>query len=563
MVARASQRSRQEPTEVSGPGYRAFAASTRPAEPPSLLSGSDQRPQLLLLDRACGHDELRLRESTDWSESALLDGIATAAIGVHLPTMTVSLYRDLMGQRPLVYARIPGGLIVASGEDILRAHPAISGELDDSYLAAFFAGLSPAPTETAFRDVRQVPAGALLRLDPNAEHCAQTRMEPDFSWTNMADQAVVEDFGQRLRTGVELACQGAARVGLSLSAGLDSSSIAALARRHHPNLFAVTQGLPDYPDIDETAMAAEFADSLQIQHHSFPADRLLPFAEPELHPVSPNHPAQSPFRAWKEVSYRAMSAAAVDLCLDGGFADDLFAGDIEWVVDAIRFRRWRVLGTQLAGLAAASSMRSMLRDIALRRPVSRLLGRVSLHSERLAWLRPAYRCSIEDRLDEEARAYRDFPRPQHCMRLMGAAAAFDASAEQWYLARHGLEQRQPFRDPNLTRWCLSLPADFFTRNGQRKWVLREAMRGLLPESLRNRKKSSDLTPVFRAAVGTQRALLQHYHQFADAGRQRYLNVGVIDHLPSDSLAIAHWLASSFGYWIKSEQTTDDPGPTSA
>jgi hypothetical protein len=63
------------------------------------------------------------------------------------------------------------------------------------------------------------------------------------------------------------------------------------------------------------------------------------------------------------------------------------------------------------------------------------------------------------------------------MRLLGAAAAFDASGEQWYAARHGLKQRQPFRNMQLTQWCLSLPVDFFTRQGQCKWLHIEAMRG--------------------------------------------------------------------------------------
>lgn len=503
-----------------------------------------------MLDRASGSVLPTLSDHWAWPEATLLDGTPTAAVGVHLPTLRVSLCRDLMGQRPLVYARVPGGLIVASGEDILRAHPAISSELDDGYLAAFFAGLSPAPTETVFRDIRQVSSGAQLHVDAESERCIQSRLEPDYSWRGMPDQGVVDHFGLLLRSSVERACLGGVRVGISLSAGLDSSSIAALVSRQRPHSFAVTQGLPGYPDIDESTMAAELARSLGISHHHFAADQLLPFANAELHPVCPNHPAQSPFRAWKEISYRAMATAGVDVCLNGGFADDLFAGDVEWVANAIRFRRWRVLREQLADLASGTGLKALMQDTAVRRPLSRLLGRVSQHSDRLNWLRPPYRRRIEERLDQEARLYRNFPRPQQCMRLLGAAAAFDASAERWYAARHGLEQRQPFRDQQLTGWCLSLPADLFARHGQRKWLLREAMRGVLPDALRNRSKSSDLTPVFNALVAAQTNTLDHSFAASSAHRQRYLEPTAMDKMSGDDPAIARWLASSFGYWFR-------------
>ncbi|MGE4072803.1 MAG: asparagine synthase-related protein [Lysobacterales bacterium] len=374
----------------------------------------------------------------------------------------------------------------------------------------------------------------------------------------MSDEQIVDRFGQLLHSSVERACRGAARVGISLSAGLDSSSIAAIAGRRRPDTLTVTQGLPGYPEIDESTLAAELARSLGMHHHNFPADQLLPFADAELHPICPDHPVQSPFRPWKEVSYRAMAAAGVDVCLDGGFADDLFAGDVEWVVNAIRFRRWGVLREQLAYLLSREGLSAMIQNTAVRRPLSRLFGRVKLHSDRLDWLRPNYRRLIEHRMDAEIRQFRDFPRPQQCMRLLGSTAAFDASAEQWYATRHGLEHRQPFRDHQLTRWCLSLPADLFTRQGQRKWLLREAMRGILPETLRKRRKSSDLTPVFDAVIENRKDALEHWFDAVSASRRRFLDQTAMGRLSGDNLAISRWLASSLGCWSQFIENRSDP-----
>ena len=51
---------------------------------------------------------------------------------------------------------------------------------------------------------------------------------------------------------------------------------------------------------------------------------------------------------------------------------------------------------------------------------------------------------------------------------------------------HGVEMRAPFLDWRLACFCFSLPADAKVSHGFSKRILREAMRGLLPESVRTR-----------------------------------------------------------------------------
>jgi asparagine synthase (glutamine-hydrolysing) len=371
----------------------------------------------------------------------------------------------------------------------------------------------------------------------------------------MHDQEIVERFGELLRHSVSTACLGAQRIGISLSAGLDSSSIAAIAKRlplaRTDAIFGVTQGVDQFPDIDERALVGALAREIGIQHLSFSADRLLPYADAELHPVCPDSPSQSPFREWKEASAQMISAAGAEVYLSGDFADGLFSGGVEWVVDALRFQRWRLLGQQLTQQLRAQGLRATLADTAVRRPMSRALGRVAPHSERLDWLKRNYRDAIAERLRHEARAYSDFPRAQHCAQLLGAGAALDASAEHWFANRHGLEQRLPYRDLALTRWCLSLPADFFARNGQSKWLLRQSVCGLLPENLRLRRKSSDLTPVFEQAIKTQATTLAALCAAAGPIPGHYVRASAMQNLDPGYRTIASWLVSSFGSWLQS------------
>lgn len=554
LLQRARQRSRLGGSEKSGPGYRLYVAPTRAAEPTVVLQrrAADGDEEVLLLDRANGTDDKAVRGDMEWTDARLGDGTPTAAVRLWPSLLKVQLYRDLMGQRTLVYARIAGGLLVATGEDVLRAHPAVSAELDPLYLAAYFAGLSPAHDSTAFRDIRVLGAGETLIGDASELRCTQETLEADDSWKGMRDADIVERFRELFERSVQSACRGGRRVGISLSAGLDSGSIAAVASRlpiaKLGGVVGITQGLDAFPDIDERAMVGNLANELGIQHLSFAADGLTPYSSNDLHPVCPDAPLQSPFRAWKETSCRMANSAGADIWLAGDFADDLFSGGVEWVVDALRYRRWRLMVQQLSRMWHDQGAGAILRDTAVRRPVSRALGRVSLHSARLKWLQPGYRSVIAERLQAEAERYRDFPRPQHCVRLLDANAAFNASAEQWFTHRHGLEQRLPFRDLALTRWCLSLPADFFVRDGQRKWLLRESVRGVLPETLRMRIKGSDLTPVFNQAVLTHASTLEALRHAAGPFPAQFLDASAMRKLDPDERAVADWLVSSFGSW---------------
>lgn len=556
--SRASARSVYAGEECAGAGYRIYVARSRELEPAPLLRrcAADGTPEILLLDRAVGANDGPQRDRLEWLGPGLFDGTPTAALRLNCATLALELYRDPMGQRALVYARIAGGLLVASGEDVLRAHPAVGAELDCLYLAAFFAGLAPAHEETVYRDIRSVASGERLQVRADGQSSRRAHLEPDESWASLRDVAIVDRFRALFEQAVAHACRGARRVGISLSAGLDSSSIAAVASRiaHAPGaaVVGVTQGLPDFPNIDERAMAGQLAHVLGLEFRSFAADPLLPYADPDLRPVCPDGPQQSPYREWKESSARLMAAAGVDLWLDGGFADDLFSGGVEWVVDTLRFRRWRLLAAQLTYHCRQQGLRALLRDTAIRRPLSRLLGRVGARSTRLLWLRPEYSEPIAERLDAEARRYRHFPRPLQCLRLLGASAALDASAEQWFVRRHGLEQRLPFRDLALTRWCLSVPADFSVRNGQSKWMLREAMRGALPDGLRLRAKSSDLTPVFERAMRKQAQALARLRAIAEPWQTELLAPSAIPAMDSADRLVSDWLAAAFGAWKRAQ-----------
>jgi len=62
---------------------------------------------------------------------------------------------------------------------------------------------------------------------------------------------------------------------------------------------------------------------------------------------------------------------------------------------------------------------------------------------------------------------------------------------------HGLEARSPFLDPQLMQFAASLPATMKVRGREKKWILREALRGTLPDDLLDRPKQGFSVPLSR------------------------------------------------------------------
>jgi len=62
---------------------------------------------------------------------------------------------------------------------------------------------------------------------------------------------------------------------------------------------------------------------------------------------------------------------------------------------------------------------------------------------------------------------------------------------------HGIEVRVPFLDAQLSSYAMGLPANMKVRRGQKKWILRRALRGIVPDAILDGKKVGFGVPVDR------------------------------------------------------------------
>ncbi len=82
---------------------------------------------------------------------------------------------------------------------------------------------------------------------------------------------------------------------------------------------------------------------------------------------------------------------------------------------------------------------------------------------------------------------------------------------------HSIESRVPFLDHRLVEWCLSLPDDFIIREGATKALLREGLKGLLPESIYNRHSKLGFP-------GPEEALFKHHYHYIQQQFQEFIDI---------------------------------------
>jgi asparagine synthase (glutamine-hydrolysing) len=393
------------------------------------------------------------------------------------------LARDRFGVRPLYYARREGRIAFSGDLRALLEAPWARTGVEASALLDFllFAHLIGAEA-TAFEAVRQVPPGHALALEDGATSLWRYASPAPLALpASERPQAIAEQFREVLGAAVaDRTREGAA--GVLLSGGMDSTAVAALARRG-----AVAARLRGYtvtcdrlhPGDEEGRYATQAAGFLGFETSLHPGDEVRPFmdwdacASPYLPPVySPNF---SNHRAL----LRRVADDGVRVLLSGEGGDPTLLAHPGHLRALVQRGHWRSL---LAEVVGALRARGSLRQLGLRGLLPGADLRPKFRPDFPDWLRPE--TVRQHGLRERWEAYwggEDGPRT----RLEHASADL-ASARQYEGVWTPVEVRYPFLDARVIAFLLALPQCLVVD----KWVLREAMAGLLPEPVRRRPKTA-------------------------------------------------------------------------
>lgn len=489
--------------------------------------------------RARGHTfstesdtEVLLRAWVEWGEGALrrFDGQFALAIWDKLER-TLVLARDPLGVRPIHTTVHDGALYFASEvKAIYAADDGIARALDPRGIDETFTFWSCVAPRTPFAGVDEVPAGHVRTYDVErgrvTERCWFEAPFPPRAGRGGGRHAS-EAFEQELVDAVRCALERAVRlrmrradvpVGAYLSGGLDSSLVAALARRSTARFSTFSVRFED-AEYDETTFQREVARALGTDHHELLVSREdIARALPSV-VAHAERPILRTAPAPLFLLSGLVREAGIKVVLTGEGADEIFAGyDLFregkvrrfWAKDPSSTLRPLLLTKLYPYLARSPVARQAMAERFFGRDLARASEPGFAHGIRWQTTR-ALKHLFSAQLRAELASFdaeADFREmlPLHLpewtplaqdqwieMRTLLAGYLLSSQGDRMLMA-HSIEGRFPFLDSEVVDLAARLPDGMKLRGLDEKHVLKRVAEGLLPASVARRTKQPYRAP---------------------------------------------------------------------
>lgn len=441
--------------------------------------------------------------------------------------------RDRFGVKPLYYWINPGGAIAFASE--IKQFTVLQGwqaRLNHQRTYDFLGwGVLDHTDETLFSGVFQLRGGQCALLGGESVRPPGGRL-PVETWYRLPDkksdigyEEAVTGFRGLLADAVALRLRADVPVGSCLSGGLDSSSIVGLMHRQLARQEATAQqntfsACAHDPRFDERAYIEEVVGQTGASaHYVYPdPDELFPMLDKMLWHQDEPFGSTSIFAQWEV--FRLAQENGVTVMLDGQGADEQLAGYIPFwgalVAELLLKGRWFSAGrelrlarriSKLGWLQLAKHVVASLAPAAVQDLLRRLTGYGALVP---AWLnagvlqfRPADPVAGKREAVGGVNGLCRLQLEQMNLQMLLHWEDRDSMA-------HSIEARVPFLDYRLVEFLIGLPGDYKIGQGFTKRIMRDAMRGVIPESIRGRTdKLGFVTP-------EQVWLASHADQFRSA-----------------------------------------------
>jgi len=487
---------------------------------------------------------------------------------------TVHLVRDRFGIKPLYWTEIDGGLVFGSELKVLFAHPDVKREFDSAGLYHQLMQ-TMVPGTTAFAGVHQIkPGHALTIRRRNGKLEIEDRRYWDMPFPEESargepadEQEYIEGVRERLIEAVQLRMEADVPVGCYLSGGIDSCSIVGMAAAStQGSVRAYTIGF-DNAEYDETAIAREMAEAVNAEHDVMllEADHLYDHFEETLW-----HTERTIYntlgvakllmsRHVNETGYKVVMTGEGSDELFGGypaFRRDMFLHGLDHLAPEERAEWEAMLAESNKLFRGAMLAEETLDDPALTARVGftpsclqpwlasgeRVPGLLQAdHRAALDGYKPG--AAIAETLDADSLAGRH---PLDKAQYVWIKTMLEGQILTWGGDRvdmaNAMEARPPFLDHHLAEYAAQLPPSMRIHGRTEKYVLREAMKGLLPETLYKREKFAFMAPPAHTDPKkweAMRALADKYLN-ADAVKE----AGLLDHAGVEAIFRLHEAADT-------------------
>jgi len=454
--------------------------------------------------RSQSDTEVLLAAYQQWGAKVLdrLVGMFAFAI-LDVRTRRLFLARDCFGIKPLYYAFWQEGLAFSSEIAPLLELPGVARNINAQLVYDYLRdGIVNHCSETMFAQVKQIPPAHYMEVALDAPLGAHPAKYWDIDCTKKIDLSF-EDAAKHLRDlfveSVRIHLRSDVPVGAALSGGIDSSSIVSVMRLLEPKLDIHTFSyVADDWRISEEQWVDVVGNQKQVEIHKIrdtPKD-----LGPELEALIETH--DEPFRSTSMFAQRKVFQAAkqvgIKVMLDGQGADELLGGygsyrvaRISSLVRCGRFAQavklWHKSSNfqdggiwwtapRVASSLLPAGVRNTVRQLLIRDSAPTWLNASWFRERGIVWDTP-------NRIDDTHTLTNSL-----YLTLTKTSLPQLLRCEDRNSMAFSIESRVPFLTPTLAEFIFSLPEDYIiSGDGTSKAVFRQAMRGIVPDTILDRR----------------------------------------------------------------------------
>ncbi len=426
------------------------------------------------------------------------------------------LARGPFGGRPVYFALLDEGKALVACSDLLPVVEQLEGrtEIDVEGLAAVVSTREgPDPTRTPYARVRRLAACQVVRFTAGTK-CVSIEPPPQPARTSGKAEDLAAEFREILVEIVARDARGLSRASVMTGGGMDSSGVLAVAKlgyrqgRHRCLFDAVAMdfGGPgdDRPHLRALCSSLEI-EPLRVQPEE--AVRLVPSVL-----TADAAPLYWPTYPLEMAAVRRAARAGAEAIFTGSGGDVVTGGDFSFYSERTLGRRLlpAMWGAAKLETLWPSSPSSRVMDLVLKPAARRLVPRSWLELRRVDQLTRTHRWAWAGR---RLRAFL----LEDAERAAGEEQLQEKSWYSWMALSHDLvrvadlrgqcehesrlAEHCPYLDAKLVEFVAGIPPEMRFHGHRDRGLFREAMRGLLPESLRTRPDKADFEPMLNE-VGT-------------------------------------------------------------
>jgi asparagine synthase (glutamine-hydrolysing) len=477
------------------------------------------------------------------------------------------LARDRLGIKPLFYARTPGGVAFASELKALLQVPGVDRRLSWPAISHLMTFQSTPATQSILEGVQKLDAAHRAVVTGTGQLTIDRYRDVSFEPSRASEGDLVEELRELLSEAVRLHLRSDVPLGAFLSGGIDSSAVVgAMTRLGAGPVKTFSIGFREAA-YDELRHARHAAETWHTDHHELVvAPQSLDLIEQiAWHLDEPFGDAS----AIPTFLVSRLAARHVKVVLTGDGGDELFGGYDKYVVEQRERQYDRVPSAVRRTLGAAGRLlpdgtpgKRFLRHLALEGPHRYLdASTVFRRDEQAHLFTPAAfeRIRRTDPLASALAALRGAPDGwlaalQHCDLRSYLPLDILVKVDRMTMA-HSIEARPPLLDHRLVEFAARVPQDLKIRGTTTKYLFKQAVRGLVPDAIIDRRKQGFGVPLASWFRGPLTGFVHDLLLSETSRRRGIFNPAYIEHLlrlnkRGRNLDGQIWTLLSFEQWCR-------------